>query len=154
MTDESRSPDKFSFFEREWTDDEGTFRIPVFRDMTYKLDFGPLFKEGVLYRLKDMKNILPGSNLEIAIAPRQVVLVRILSPIHDAFGFDTWLENERGETIRVEDTLKEQYDYYFIEVPTGKVRAVVKTQEGRIFKSAYFVVSEKMGAEVEISAYD
>lgn len=63
--------------------------------------------------------------------------------------YEAWLETSDGLAVRVEKTVKHRAEVVFVNVPSGKVRAVVQTRDGTRVRSP--VVDVKIAQSYHIA---
>ncbi len=131
------------------TTESGKFRIPVLKDRLYNLIFYRDMEKGVKYKVQKEKGLKAGSYLTVTMRESRGVEVTLISSLSwnemqdlSKIGFKVWLEMEDGSAVDAGEIIYDLFGIIFLDIPDGKLRAVIRDSEGKLYRSEFFQVKE------------
>lgn len=139
------------------TGEDGKFKFPVLGDRLYVMSFHKGMDRGVMYTTQEETGLKAGDYFTVTMPKRLGVEVRIRSSLGweevrelKKKGFKAWLEREDGSAVDAGEEIDSWISIIFLDIPNGKLRAVVRDCEGELHRSGFFLVKEGRCEEVPV----
>ena len=106
-------------------------------------------EKGVKYKVQKEKGLKAGSYLTVTMRESRGVEVTLISSLSwnemqdlSKIGFKVWLEMEDGSAVDAGEIIYDLFGIIFLDIPDGKLRAVIRDSEGKLYRSEFFQVKE------------